>query len=155
MKFYIATRLSNVAAMQAMRDHIIESGGVLSYDWSAHGMLGPSKFDQWETIAKAEIEGVREADVLILLLPGGRGAHIELGCALGLGKPVFVIGPQEAFDDGSYGYPCLFYHHPLVVARISEEDPDKYGERFDEAWDLWVEERKAKRRAVLKALREG
>jgi nucleoside 2-deoxyribosyltransferase len=49
--------------------------------------------DGYAKIALAELAGVREADVLIVLLPGGYGTHVEIGAALGLGKPVILHAP--------------------------------------------------------------
>ena len=46
--------------------------------------------DGYADTALAEIAAVREADVLVVLLPGGYGTHVEIGAALALGKPVIL-----------------------------------------------------------------
>jgi hypothetical protein len=35
----------------------------------------------------AELDGIREADVLMVLLPAGYGSHFEIGAALALENP--------------------------------------------------------------------
>jgi nucleoside 2-deoxyribosyltransferase len=50
----------------------------------------------YATIALAELAGIREADVLLVLLPGGCGTHVEIGAALALGKPVIIHAPDRA-----------------------------------------------------------
>ena len=56
---------------------------------------------------------MRDAEVVILLLPGGRGTHVELGLALALGKKVFLCaGDAEAFAPENT---VAFYQLPGVV----------------------------------------
>ena len=42
-----------------------------------------------------DLEGLRSADTVILLLPAGTSAHIEAGIAFGLGKKLILIGKPE------------------------------------------------------------
>jgi len=126
MKVYIATTLGNVALQNAMRDALMKEGHhTITLDWSEIGELH-DRPDLWTTVAKAEIDAVRKADLLILILKGGRGAHIELGAALVFDKPVIIVGPEDQYDDGGWGYPCLFYHHPTVIERIFCDDTEAY-----------------------------
>lgn len=48
--------------------------------------------DTFET----ELEGLRESDVFILLLPAGESSHIQAGIAFGLGKKTILVGEPEA-----------------------------------------------------------
>jgi nucleoside 2-deoxyribosyltransferase len=66
----------------------------------------------------AEIAAVREADALVVLLPGGYGTHVEIGAALALEKPVILHAPNRETLD--MPYPCIFHYHPLVKLLISE-----------------------------------
>jgi len=68
-------------------------------------------------IALAELQGVHEADVLIALLPGGFGTHVEIGAALALGKPVILHAPDLKTLETPY--PCVFHYHPAVKILIS------------------------------------
>lgn len=42
-----------------------------------------------------DLEGLKNATKVILLLPVGTSAHIEAGVAFGLGKPLILIGEPE------------------------------------------------------------
>ncbi|MGD6803150.1 hypothetical protein ACQCVK_01475 [Rossellomorea vietnamensis] len=53
-----------------------------------------------------------ESDFIIVLLPAGKGSHIELGIALGLGKKVFLYSPENAMND--LAATSTFYHLPEV-----------------------------------------
>ena len=46
-------------------------------------------------IFEKDVEGLKKAKVLILLLPAGKSAHIEAGVAYGLGKKCILIGDQK------------------------------------------------------------
>ena len=64
--------------------------------------------------AVKELTGVVSADAVIVLWPGGRGTHVELGAALALGKRVFLM--SEVLDHHrATKETCAFYHHPLVT----------------------------------------
>lgn len=64
--------------------------------------------------AHQDIEGVKNADVLVVIIENPkyayRGTSCEIGCALGLGKPVLVYHPLKK----SYMMSNLFLFHPLV-----------------------------------------
>ena len=42
-----------------------------------------------------DLDGLKDAETVILLLPAGTSAHIEAGIAFGLGKKVILIGTPE------------------------------------------------------------
>ena len=55
-----------------------------------------------------------ESDFVLVLLPGGKGTHAELGFALGCKKRVFIHSEDPmAFEVGPQT--CAFYHHADVV----------------------------------------
>ena len=64
--------------------------------------------------ASQDIDGVKNADVVIVLIENPkyayRGTSCEIGCALGLEKPVLVYHPLKK----SYMMTNLFLFHPLV-----------------------------------------
>jgi hypothetical protein len=113
MKFYIATGLENHAAHNNVRDRLTALGHELTYDWTVHGPVWRSGVDVIRKTAIAERRGVEDADFVVVLLPGGRGTHAELGMALALRKPVIIW----ASDDSQFGavpQTCAFYHDPIV-----------------------------------------
>jgi hypothetical protein len=65
----------------------------------------------------------QNSDVLIVLLPGGFGTHVEIGAALALGKCVILHSPDQKTLETPY--PCVFHYHPSVKLIVSETlDPD-------------------------------
>lgn len=50
------------------------------------------------TIFEDDLDGLRSADKLIMVLPAGKSSHIEAGIAYGLGKKCYAIGPYEKTD---------------------------------------------------------
>ena len=114
MKFYIATRLEQAARHRQLAHALTGGGHVLTYDWTVHGNVRKDGEVRLRETAIAETRGVVEADVLIGLLPGGRGTHVEIGMALGLGKPVLLWSEKEHGLFEADDRTCAFYHHPLV-----------------------------------------
>lgn len=109
MKIYVATRLANVEAARSINRALIAAGHEITYDWTDHPEA--TKTDEhMEAVSVKELDGVRAAEFVVAILPGGRGTHAEIGAALVLGKPVLIVGQKSAFMEG--GYPCAFHHHP-------------------------------------------
>ncbi|MCK5490384.1 MAG: hypothetical protein KAI67_00935, partial [Candidatus Pacebacteria bacterium] len=44
---------------------------------------------------RKDLDGLKNAEKIILLLPAGTSAHIEAGIAYGLEKPLVLIGEPE------------------------------------------------------------
>ncbi len=116
-KFYIATTLSKYKDHNFLRDILISQGHEITYDWTLHESLGNDKYvfdkNDAEDIALQEINGVLSADILILLLPGKKGSHIELGAALASNKPIIMHSENE--NDFLLDFSrCIFYFHHLI-----------------------------------------
>ena len=47
---------------------------------------------------KQDMDGEKESENLLLVLPAGKAAHIESGIAYGLGKKCYAIGEYDATD---------------------------------------------------------
>lgn len=114
MKFYIATSLSRTIAHHTVRDALNKWGHEISYDWTLHGSVKSVSKERLRDVAMFELNGVSEADFVIVLLPGGNGTHLELGFALAKEKRIFLhtedsllfeLGPQTN----------AFYHHPDIT----------------------------------------
>lgn len=54
--------------------------------------------DAIRTIFEDDLDGLKSADNLIMVLPAGKSSHIEAGIAYGLGKKCYAIGPYEKSD---------------------------------------------------------
>lgn len=86
-----------------------------TFDWAEQKNVDSGGYAD---TALAEIAAVREADVLVVLLPGGYGTHVEIGAALALGKPVILHAPDRKTLETPY--PCIFHYHPRVKLLVSE-----------------------------------
>lgn len=116
--YYIATALERAEDHKALAKALNARGWTCTYDWTAHGSVQGHGAARMAEVAGAELRGVTTADVVIVLLPGGRGTHVELGAALAAGVPVVLVGCATDTRDAS-GRECSFYAHPGVRARFS------------------------------------
>ena len=123
MKYYIATKLENHAAHNRLRDTLNALGHQITYDWTTHGPVYRSGLNRVREVAELETFGVTKADLVIVLWPGGRGTHCELGMALAAGIHVIFVSDNEAHHEATTET-CAFYHHPLVIrCRTVDEIP--------------------------------
>lgn len=118
MKYYIASKLENADQVRRLKAHLDGMGWTHTYDWTVHGSVQRQGHDVIEDVAQKEVRGVRDADVVIVLLPGGRGTHVELGIGLITAIHVIVYSENAERDFGDGGDTCAFYHHPNVC-RVS------------------------------------
>lgn len=122
-RYYIATGLENVALHKEVRTAIDALGGFeLTYDWTTHGSLKDTSQGRLTQGAIAERQGVMDADFLVVILPGGKGTHTELGMALGQDKDIYVLdmeGDIITWEPGKST--CLFYWHPNVRDYVTLE----------------------------------
>lgn len=114
MKFYIATTLDNWCVHNLVRDILSKQGHEITYDWTIHGPAWPKGLDFVREIALNECSGVLHADFVVVLLPAGRGTHVELGMAIALRKPI-VIYSQDPTIFTACKETCTFYHLPNVL----------------------------------------
>lgn len=106
--FYIAARLENANLVKKVRDRLVHEGWNITHDWSIEGSVTGTT-EALRRAAWDELRGVRTADAVIVLLPGGRGTHVELGAALILNLPVLVWAPDDLLL-GVDRDTCAFYH---------------------------------------------
>lgn len=136
MRYYIATALERAADHTLVRDAMAAAGHQITYDWTAHGSVQSEGLDRIREVAEAETRGVLDADLVIVLLPGGRGTHAELGIAIGAGIPgAAVIGPWTERRAGWWvrrwlADPSDFAAEAVDVS-LDDEDP------FPWEWQVW------------------
>lgn len=96
MKFYIASGLENVETVKKVAAALKAAGYTQTYDWAVHGSVQGRGERIIRKVGHAEKEGVLAADLLVALLPGGRGTHMEMGIALGAGnKRILLCADSE------------------------------------------------------------
>src|SRR5258708_16889 len=114
-RFYLATRKDRTAQAAAIEEALKARGWERTFVWTGQDEKGAEGHAK---TAMAELNGVRDADVLIVLLPGGYGTHVEIGAALALGKPVILHAPDRKTLETPYL--CVFHYHPGVKLLVSE-----------------------------------
>jgi nucleoside 2-deoxyribosyltransferase len=113
-RFFVSARKDRNAEADALSAELKKRGWQRTYEWNA---LDDETPEELAKFAIAELDGVSKADVLIVLLPGGFGTHVEIGAALALGKPVILHSPDQKTLETPYR--CPFHYHPKVKILIS------------------------------------
>ena len=98
MNLYLASSSQHDAL--SLAKVLVSAGHVITSSWVYKPLKRTSEYtdDQRTAIAVRNLSDITASDVLILLgnrflCPGGK--HVEVGYALGVGKPVWVLGPRE------------------------------------------------------------
>ena len=112
MRVYIATSLSNVDTQRELALALGAMGIEQTFDWTRNGTMSGRPYNE---VAQDEMSGIAEADFVVVLLPGGKGTHAEMGAAIMSGKTVFINAAKEDDLLGNDKYMCVFYSHPSVT----------------------------------------
>ena len=98
MRVYVAGGSDErITHARAMIDRLTKCGIIITHDWTrCEGYGRESSENERRCWAMQDIEGVRSADVVWVMVPDRRseGSACELGAALALGKRVIVSGPH-------------------------------------------------------------
>lgn len=123
-KAYIATTLSNLERQQQIAKLIYDELGIgLSYDWTTYGAMTPDHLaEDIPVLAEKEEDGVRYADLFILILPSAKGSQTELGIAIGLHKTIIVLVENEEDLISKDGRFCVFHHRRANTIVRSEAE---------------------------------
>ncbi len=103
MRIYVASKYEEKAYVSEIMDALRKAGHVITYDWTTNEQVN-------EAQARADMNGVRSAEALVLIAEKDLnycGALVELGIALGLRIPIFVVG--KALNDR-----CIFMRLPEI-----------------------------------------
>jgi len=107
MKFYVAGKWEEREQVRQLQDELRRLGHTITVDWTWHEFEDGGYPVQY---AQEDVFGAATCDAYVgrFVNPNSyKGALVEMGVALGLGKKVFVIG--HAIDT------CIFVSHPLVT----------------------------------------
>lgn len=124
MKVYIASTLSNAERVAKLRDRLQNLGIEITYDWTSHGMvLEPGDLDE---IAAQELQGVIDADHLFVVLPGGKGTHVELGAMIAMHLDKYEFPITILHDVVDTPFPTSFHYlrtsAGIPIYRTGSED---------------------------------
>lgn len=95
MKFYIASRLENAPQVAQLARVLKAWGWTHTYNWATHGSVKNQGEQRLREVAEAEIKSVMDSDIVVVVLPGGRGTHAELGAALAARKTIVIWAQTE------------------------------------------------------------
>lgn len=118
MNFYIASSFNNINSVREMAEHLKQRGFIHTYDWTRNDKA--ITLIELKEIGQKEKEAVMISDFVIIILPGGKGTHIELGIALGLGKRIYLYSPNE--DINAPPKTSTFYQLPEVNKYVGNID---------------------------------
>lgn len=105
MKIYVASKWENKLRVQEIQQLLRMAGNTITYDWTN------CELPQNRAQAIMDLRGVADADVFVGVFEQDvryNGALVELGAALALGKPVYLLGDAPVLNK------CIFVKHPHV-----------------------------------------
>ncbi|WP_075619372.1 nucleoside 2-deoxyribosyltransferase [Paenisporosarcina indica] len=111
MNFYIASGLQNKEAVRMVSDKLKQIGWHHTYDWTQNERA--NSLEELQTIGMLEKQAVVAADVVVVLLPGGKGTHIELGMAIAKKKRIFLF--DSSGEVMNVPTTSTFYHLPEIT----------------------------------------
>lgn len=119
MKFYIGSGMKNCELVNYYAKTLEQTGWKHTYNW-AKNINGDETIEDLVEYSKLEQQGIIDSDVVVILLPAGRGTHIELGMALALNKKIFLCSEtKEEFDIKNT---VNFYQLPCIVRLVGTAD---------------------------------
>lgn len=89
-----------------MSKNLENKGYIYTYDWTKNESA--STIEDLREIGLQEKNAVMDADFIIVILPAGKGSHIELGIALGQGKRIYLYSPNDEVNN--LETTSTFYH---------------------------------------------
>jgi len=111
MKFYVASGLQNKEIVRMVSVKLKQHGWHHTYDWTLNERV--DSLEELHRIGTLEQQAVDEADVVVVLFPGGKGTHIELGMAIALKKKIFLYDSSGEVMNAPTT--CTFYHLPEIT----------------------------------------
>jgi hypothetical protein len=113
--FYITGESYFGVDIEPLAAAFVAAGWRQTFDWTVSGRERIEDPPRAAQHAQLQVGGVLSADILIVVHPPGRGSYVELGVALGAGKPVLFVGGRRG-DDPLRGLPPplheeAFYYH--------------------------------------------
>jgi len=109
MRFYVASRFRNYEAVRVVEQELIGRNHTITHSWATNSMEfdaagklfieNPEKdldLAVQQVLAYEDMFGVQDADALVLLwTPDMSGAYIELGLAISIPIPIYIIGSKR------------------------------------------------------------
>ncbi|WP_409274601.1 nucleoside 2-deoxyribosyltransferase [Neobacillus sp. SCS-31] len=110
MRFYIAASLNNRDRVRYVSKELKVRGFIQTYDWTVNEKI--ATLEELREIGQKETNAVMESDFVVVLLPAGKGSHIELGIAIGNRKKIYLYSSDNEVDN--LETTSTFYHLPEI-----------------------------------------
>lgn len=95
---YVAGMFGERDKVHALQRELVDRGHSITHDWTTQESI-TSDPEEKRRFADNDIRGVSDSDWVVVLMDHPtypyRGTFTEIGCALGLKKPVYIISPKE------------------------------------------------------------
>lgn len=111
MNYYIGSGFYNIENVRRLRDLLSAQGHTHTYDWTLNTRA--DSVDALRDIGEKERDAIQASDFVVILLPAGKGSHVELGIAIGSGVPVFLHDMTDSMTN--FETTSTFYHVAQVV----------------------------------------
>ena len=112
-RFYVASSFSNILNVRYVVQALERRGYTCTYDWTQNATVrhaNPATLADLRALGQHEKDAVMSADVVLILLPGGKSTHVELGIAIAQGKRTILHSPDDIIDN--LETTSTFYHLP-------------------------------------------
>jgi hypothetical protein len=112
-RFYVASSFRNIVNVRYVAQTLESRGYVNTYDWTQNASerdAGTVTVGDLRSIGQHERDAVMGADVVVILLPGGKSTHVELGIAIAQGRRTILHSPDEVINNLETS--STFYHLP-------------------------------------------
>ena len=112
-RFYVASSFKNIVNVRYVAQTLESKGYVNTYDWTQNASerdAGTVTVGDLRSIGQHERDAVMGADVVVILLPGGKSTHVELGIAIAQGRRTILHSPDEVINNLETS--STFYHLP-------------------------------------------
>ena len=112
-RFYVASSFRNIVNVRYVAQILESKGYINTYDWTQNASArdaGTVTLGDLRSVGQHERDAVTGADVVVILLPGGKGTHVELGMAIALGRRTILHPPDEVINN--FETNSTFYHLP-------------------------------------------
>lgn len=119
MNFYIGSGMKNCDLVNYYSKILEENGWKHTYNWTKN-IHDDETIEDLIKYSKLEQQAIIDSDVVVILLPAGRGTHIELGMALALNKEIFLC--SETKEEFSMGNTVNFYQLPNIIRLVGTPD---------------------------------
>lgn len=119
MKFYIASSLSNFNQVNTISNYLTSKGWEHTYNWAKDGMVSNETLEQMIDVAVMEEKAVANADIVIIILPAGRGSHVELGMSIAYRKKIYIYCEDDRFFKADENTSALYWH-PSVIRETGD-----------------------------------